>query len=566
MIATRRALSPDAQIYAADDDGTPLLARRTFGAGEVDYLAADPNNAPLRGWDGLRALWFALATDGNPRPGWANGFIDWESASRATEILPGFDPLPDILPLCGFLALYIALIGPANYLILNRINRREWAWISIPALILVFSVLSYILGFNLRGNEVTLNRLAVVQSWDDVDRARVDELVGLPPRRSGIRSPAATTICSSARSSPAASGGILSRNTQASVDIREGEAFEAKDFNVDASFIAGFHLNNTIEKPAISGQASIADDVIDGQQIVRGSVRNDSDMTLSDPVILARGTALHLEQPLAPGAVATFDLTLPGDNAPAPAMRTPVSTSSFFTFRTTANLAKQSVIDIMGTDRFVPNITRIPFGDTPDLQADRRRQYFLTSFVDDFYGTSGRGDSVYFAGWTDTTPLTTDMTGANWHSQDMTLYLVELHSERVPPTASSVTISPDQFTWVVQEYLGFTDISPINVQMQPGEEVVFRFTPLPDAVLDRVTALDIVADNVNTSGRSTPVYLWNWQTQDWEHINVIDDLATVDNPQRFLGPQNAVQVRLLADDLGGYARISRLSIAQTGTF
>lgn len=565
VIATG-ALTPDAQVFAAAGD-TPLLARRTYGAGVIDYLAADPNNAPLRGWDGMHDLWFALVTNGSPAPGWANGFVDWEAAARASEILPGYDPLPDILPLFAFLGLYIVLVGPANYLLLNRINRREWAWVSIPALILVFSVLSYVLGFNLRGNEVTLNRLAVVQSWNNSERARVDELVGLlSPRRSQYTLSGSDNASLRPIPRPLQAAGILSRNTQSSVDIRESAQFEAKDFNVDASFVAGFHLSGTVDKPAISGQASIADDLIAGQQIIRGSVRNDSDLTLSNPVILARGTALHLEQPLAPGDVATFDLTLSGDAPSAPGLRVPVSTSSFFNFRTSANIAKQSVIDILGTDRFVNNINRIPFADSPEAQADRRSQYFLTSFIDDYYGTGGRGDRIYFAGWTDSTPLTTDMTGAIWNAQDLTLYLVELQSDRVLPTSGSVTVGSDQFTWVVQEYAGLTEISPINVQMQPGEAVVFRFTPLPDAVLGRVQSLNVVASNVSTGGRNMPVYLWNWQAQDWESVNLTDELAVVSNPQRFLGPQNAVQMRLLADDIGGYVRVSRISITQTGTF
>ncbi|MEP7294336.1 MAG: hypothetical protein ABI835_21280, partial [Chloroflexota bacterium] len=178
IIATG-TLSADAQVLAAAGDDTPLLARRTLGAGRIDYLAADPNNAPLRGWDGLSDLWFTLVTDGNPQPGWGSGFVDWESAARAAEILPGYDPLPDILPLFGFLVLYIVLIGPLNYVVLNRINRREWAWFTIPAFILVFSVLAYALGFNLRGNIALLNRIAVVQTWHDSERAQVDELVGL---------------------------------------------------------------------------------------------------------------------------------------------------------------------------------------------------------------------------------------------------------------------------------------------------------------------------------------------------------------------------------------------------
>ncbi|MBK8024645.1 MAG: hypothetical protein IPK19_25285 [Chloroflexi bacterium] len=51
-----------------------------------------------------------------------------------------------MLPLFGFLALYILLVGPANYFLLSRINRREWAWVTIPILILVFSALAHTLG------------------------------------------------------------------------------------------------------------------------------------------------------------------------------------------------------------------------------------------------------------------------------------------------------------------------------------------------------------------------------------------------------------------------------------
>ncbi len=173
-------LRPDAEVLVMGANAEPLLARRTFSAAAWSIISP-PTRTTRRCAAGrtCRSLWFTLITSGDPQPGWANGFVDWESAWHAVEILPGYDPLPDILPLFTFLALYIALVGPLNYLILNRINRREWAWFTIPALILIFSVLSYLLGFNLRGNEATVNRVALVRSWDQSDRARVDELVGL---------------------------------------------------------------------------------------------------------------------------------------------------------------------------------------------------------------------------------------------------------------------------------------------------------------------------------------------------------------------------------------------------
>lgn len=566
IIATG-TLSSDAQVLVAAEDGTPLLARRTLGAGEVDYLAADPNNAPLRVWSSLPMLWLALATTGEPQPGWGNGFIDWESAARAAEILPGYDPLPDILPLFGFLLLYILLIGPLNYVVLNRINRREWAWFTIPGFILLFSVLAYGLGFNLRGNIAMLNRVAVVQVWYDSDRAQVDELVGLlSPRRSEYTLATAGGELLRPIPRPLAATGLLTRNAQSGIDIQEGEQFTALNFNVDASFIAGFHLSGVIAKPDISGEATIAEDsTIAGQQIVRGSVRNDSDLTLTNPVILVRGVALHLEQALAPGDIATFELTLPGGNPPAPALRMPLSIISFFSSRSSDAAAKSSVIDIMSPDRYATNIARAPFGDSLELQTNRREQYFLSSFVNDFYNSGGRGDHVYLVGWADTAPLTTDVSGATWETEDAAVYLIELDSQRTTPSGS-VTIASDQFTWLVQNYVGVNEITPVNFQLQPGEEVVFRYTPLPASVLSSVETLTINVADLTTGGRFIPITVWNWETEAWDAINVTNETTTLSDPAPYLGANNAVQVRLTADDIGGFTRIGRVTVEQTGMF
>ena len=463
---------------------------------------------------------------------------------------------------------YIGLVGPLNYLILSRINRREWAWFTIPALILIFSVLSYMLGFNLRGTEATLNRLAVVRSWDQVERARVDELVGLlsPLRQKySFAVDPGTTIRPIPR--PLQGAGLLTRTTQASIDVRESDRFVAQDFNVDASYIAGFDLTRMIDKPAISGSVTISfDPTISGQQIVRGSVRNDSSLTLTEPVILARGVALQLDQPLAPGAVRSFDLTLAGGNPPAPALRSPLTLSSYLYLRSPTS-TKQSVIDILDTDHYTSNIGRLLTQNSYQNQVDHRRQYFLTSFVDDYYNAVGRADKVYFAGWTDETPLTTDITGADWNAQNTTLYLVELTSDQVAPN-HPVEITPDQFTWTLVNYVGTNTISvaPTNMQVQTGEEATFRFTPLPSALLSQVDGLTVEMQNVSTSGLHLPIYLWNWATQDWEMLEVHDEQVYVPDPARFLGPQNAVQVRFVADAIGNYVRVGQIAVTQSGTF
>jgi hypothetical protein len=60
--------------------------------------------------------------------------------------------------------------------------------------------------------------------------------------------------------------------------------------------------------------------------------------------------------------------------------------------------------------------------------------------------------------------------------------------------------------------------------------------------------------------------VWNWEKQEWEARDVINESTIIVNPDDFLGPQNAVRLRLLADEIGGYVRIGRLAVAQSGTF
>lgn len=577
-ISATGELIPNAEVLAATSDGVPLYARRSLGLGTVDYLTLDPVAEPLRGWDGLNDLWFTVASSTGPRPGWTHGFINPDRAVGSAEILPGFNLLPDVIPLCGFLAFYVALIGPLNYLVLNRINRREYAWFTIPLFILVFSALAWVVGFNLRGNIVTLSRLAVVQSWPESDRAQVNGLIGLlSPRRStytltlndgGFLRPIARTI----QTNP------FANNIQAGTNIEQGEVFRADNFSVDASFIATFSASSVIEKPAISGQVSLSPGDEPGLQFVRGSVRNDSTYTLTNPVILARGVSLQLTEPLAPGDVKTFDMVIANENeppAPSPLERsTGLPTVRLgVRFSSDTRYTEQSVIDILGDALYDYRAYTSPPGSDPEAQANRRRQLFLSSFTSDPFASTARGDRVFLAGWSDAMPLMTELTGATWEAVDTTLHIIELAVAKINPPGDTL-ISGSQFTWAAQTRNGLTtDISPVNTVLQPGDEVVFRFNPMQGSVLAEVKTLRLFLDNAGSARSGLPVELWDWQRREWTPVEMqpLENRAsvsayTVRSPARFLGPRNAVQIRLIADDSGGYVRIERIFVEQEGRF
>ncbi len=562
------ALGANARALVTAADGAILLARRMLGGGVVDFIAADLSAEPLRSWSGLSDLLAQLTVSAPPQPGWANGVIDWTPAAQAVEILPGFEALPDLLPLCGFLAAYIALIGPLNYLVLNRINRREWAWVTIPALIAVFSVAAYGIGGALRGTEATLNQLTLVRMWANQPMARVDMLVGLlSPRRIeydlealGAADYSAPVLRPIPRITQSGTG-LLTRDISASIDIAQAERFAAVDFIVDASYIAGFHAAGAVPAPALTGQATFIYDTLPGQQIVRGSVRNDSPLTLRDPVVLARGVALRLDSSIPPGGLATFDLTLPGEGAPPPAIQTPQTARIFLRGMPTNN--KQTVIDLLGVERYNPNTAAWTLSGAD--QALRRRLLFLSALIDDPYGSNGRADRVYLAGWTDQ-PLTgLALRGTDSSTQAETLILLELLAEHAPPPGS-VTVSAAQFGWVVRQQQSFGAVAPIGLVMQPGEDAVFEYTPFASAQLARVDRLTIALKEVTAGARIVPLQIWDWDSGAWEGVELIDFQTVISAPARFVGPGNAVRLRVVSDGAGGYLRAGRLVVEQSGVF
>lgn len=561
------SLSPDARVLAETPDGVPLLIRRTLGAGTVDYLVADPNAQPLRGWNGLNDLWFSLATTVAPRPSWMHPFAFWNSAADAVQIFPGYNILPEVLPLCGFLAAYIALVGPINYLVLNRLNRREYAWFTIPAFIILFSGLAWVTGFNLRGNDARLSRIGVVQSWPDAERAHAEQLMGLlSPRRTQYS--LVMEDGSFLRPLPRNEARLLTGNLQVSTDIQQTDVFRAADFSVDASIIASFNASGMVERPPISGQARLFYE--ENLSVMRGSVRNDSEQTLNDPVILARGVTYRLNEPLEPGDVETFDLTISNEGLPSPApiADIPGASSNFYgyAYPNNPNLTiHQSIIDLMG-DEYNNRGYFQPVEETLESQEIRRRQLFLESFVLDYYFATGRGNRAYLAGWANSAALPVDLEGAGWSAQDTTLYITELDIEFTPPT-DEVLISADQFTWVVRERLGLSDVTPLDISLDPGEEVIFRFTPLPDAVLSQVKELVLELGASNVVGRELPLQLWDWRAGEWREIEVSSSGPNaVRNPTRFLGPQNSIEIRIVADDMAGYARLQNLTVEHVGVF
>ncbi|MBN1287013.1 MAG: hypothetical protein JXB47_16555 [Anaerolineae bacterium] len=541
----------------------PLVVRRAYGLGLVDYLAVDPTAEPLASWSNTVELWNTLLTSGDQRASWWAGFgrvpLGWTNAQDATEIIPL--ALPDATLILGFLAVYIILMGPLNYLVLKRLGRHEFAWFTIPAMILIFSVLAYLTGFGLRGSSAILNRIGVVQVWPGSTRATVDALIGLwSPFRTtyNIMAPADYAL----RPIPVAS--VLGAGV--SVEIEQDAAYTARDVPVNIgsvrSFVVDGHLDDA---PQIDAEARLELVHEPGEAeyttlAFTGEVGNTTTFTLYDAVLLARGASQPLGD-LEPGDRRSFAVRVPpADAGNEPFHSPPVALGRDFVLDPTG-------LSYWGSQRArgstVNDISRPPDGFlyrqivTERDRELRRRYLFLQALIQDLEATGGRGDNLYLAAWADHAPVDIALTGANYATVDSTLYVfaIPVTVEPADPGAL-VEIGPAQISWMVEEESNRRSLTPMLDRryvgvigqslgsLQTGDQIGFRFTPLPGVRLREVT--ELIVDMADFSGNigMPEVTLWNWAEGVWEPVVVDWGRTRLRDPARFIGPENTVKVML----------------------
>lgn len=152
-----------------------VAADLTYGSGRVTLLGFDPTTRWLAESKSTDALWRAAlparSSDGAQ-------VTDDSQLIQAVYQLPLL-ALPPTSGLLILIAAYIVIIGPINYLVLKRMDRRELAWITMPVLVLAFTAASFGYGFLLRGTDVVVNEVAIVRGAQDATEATADVYFGI---------------------------------------------------------------------------------------------------------------------------------------------------------------------------------------------------------------------------------------------------------------------------------------------------------------------------------------------------------------------------------------------------
>jgi hypothetical protein len=489
------------------DDLLVLAARRDIGKGEVNFLAFDPELNPFVGPTARIDFWHRFLGEDlgiDTRPEFKQGY----SLDDALSIIPNVRVLP-VLQVIGFLLVYTVLVGPVTYVILRKIDRREWAWFTVPLLAVLFTFLAYLGGFQLRGINPIIHRLMVVNVPAGATAGRMSQAAGLfSPRRRTYTLQSESPYVAPLR----VSGGGPTEETVTALRVAGRVALE--DFRVDVGGLRAFAVEDYVPAPALVSDLHFSVES-SGQVSVTGTLRNDSAQSWRD-LVLVVGTQIRSLGDLEAGAELPVDLYL--------------SISGLNSEITS----------------FVDNIfEHSNWWAEPTL---RRRHALLLSLARQNYATwngpdFGRG--IYLLAWSESNLPARIALSDRQATELMTgLYIYSLPA--VMPgrlQSGEVFVPPALFDWQYETTAGHVELNPDGLMMYPESVVDLTFTPIPQFRLRQPERLTIQL----TGGYSqTPpeMALWNFETAVWEPLEMEWGEIVIEDPVAYVSEQGEVHCRL----------------------
>ena len=274
-----------------------IAADLKIGNGSVTLLGFDPTTSWIadgEAWD--TPLWRRLLP---ARVANGTALADDSQIVSAVMNLPSL-ALPPIGGLIVLLFGYIILVGPVNYLVLKRLDRREWAWATVPALILVFTAGAFGIGGLLRGSDVIVHEVGIVRGAPGTADATIQSYLGIfSPSRATYQ----VRVPGDALLSAPMNGDIFGSGTTTALDILQGDPSRIRDLAVGFGSIRTLRADASATAPEVVADLRLVDNRL------QGTVTNRSDATLEAAAIVVGSSAARLGD-IAPGAVANVDLAL----------------------------------------------------------------------------------------------------------------------------------------------------------------------------------------------------------------------------------------------------------------
>jgi hypothetical protein len=249
-----------------------------YGSGSVTIVGFDPTTSWLAAGRDIESMWrrfLPARTVGGPVISTDDSQIVGAVSQLASLALP---PIGGLIAILGG---YILLIGPINYFVLRRLDRRELAWVTMPVLIGVFAVSAYGFGTALRGNDLIVNEVAIVRGAPGASEGTAQVYLGIySPSRATyqVQVPGGALLASPI------SGEFVSGGDAGVLDVVQGDPSLVRNLSVGFSSLRTIRAESATTVPLIDAELSLDDGLL------TGTIHNRSDQALEKVAVVLGGS------------------------------------------------------------------------------------------------------------------------------------------------------------------------------------------------------------------------------------------------------------------------------------
>lgn len=305
FVAADGAPRPGAEVVVREA-GVPLLTTARLGQGRVYQFGIDLGLDPVATWRGNPALWQKLlqsaSAGSNPMMFEGPGTVN--RLGYTVRQFPSLEA-PPVGTIFWLVLGYVLLVGPLNYLLLKRLDRRDWAWVIVPSIALLLGGSAFVFGFLAKGRHTLSNTVALMQlDGDGQGKLSAAVAVFAPSReRLTLQVPGRGMV----GGLPGGGGPVSPLTDPYAVRIREGQqATQVELTDAFAWTLRGF----TVNRPAPNaGRLRAELRAADGG--LEGEIRNETPYRLFDVHVVAGQDVVKVGE-LAPGASAPVNLAFGG--------------------------------------------------------------------------------------------------------------------------------------------------------------------------------------------------------------------------------------------------------------
>lgn len=519
----------NSRVLAGSPDAA-LLIEHAFGSGAVNISALDLAGVPFNGWPGTQAFWQSLIGPGGRFPD--NMPFDvsprqWQAntLSYALSNIPSLD-LPSITSVSILLLVYVLIVGPVNYLVLRWRKRMHWGWITIPALTLIFTAAAFGIGYGLRGNDLILNKISLVEMHLDGDDASLISFMGLfSPRMQSYE----VAVEGESLISPITgySPGPWIEGTAAGGEMVmvQGEPSRVKGLTVNQWAMQSFMAEGTWHDfGSFSGDLRIE------QNTLIGKIRNDTSYPITDVVVTIQSRFARL-----------------GDMAPGEEKEVNIALSN------------------LQSDRFgAPLSYRLYQENAPGGQITRameQKSNILSSLLDNSswskfsstmpasQGTGVQGNIIVF-GWLDQAPPQVSVPDSRLTQK--TTALVYMYMQYELPGKGDLSIPPGLIPGTITKLPmnGGSCGNQTAVYMGQGQgQAEFEFTLPSDIQGIQVNTLQLALWNDSGNPAAIPAAaIYNWEDEEWIGIkDPIQGTNVIEDGAPYINDNGVIRIQLSSE-------------------